>query len=483
MQSILSDARIVYVISDLHIGGREEYRILRATDALADFIEDLAARPVHPVTELVINGDFMDFLAEEVGPTELPVQTPSELRQFSAFREEAAAVNAFLAIAGRSENIRIFAALNTFITNGHLLTLVLGNHDIELSLPAVQEALAQKLGLPDRHSLRLLADGHGYVIGDTLIEHGNRYDPWNMINHDHLRRLCSLRSRRQPVGSQLKPTFEPPPGSKLVATVMNNLKSKNTFIDLLHPSHAAVCLAAAAHQIPVEDAINYVGLHLSKMRNGINDDLPSRSEYVASDQIDCEYYSDYRLEAEREYESVTKEYRKIMQDTEPNPILRLLATVAKSRLRGARATYSSEPVSIDIADDLSQFIEEDRKYVAAARTLCHQRGFRNVIFGHTHLARDISFLEHGKTIGRYINSGTWAELMHIPEEYLDKDGFVHSGRKQELVNQFQSKSIDLRRFKYPNAQSSCYATYITIKFERCEDKLRCSDAALKFFIK
>lgn len=72
--------RQVYVISDLHLGGApgktgdpkdRGFRMMQQPDRLADFIDELVAKPKSPsAIELVINGDFVDFLAEpdsEVG--------------------------------------------------------------------------------------------------------------------------------------------------------------------------------------------------------------------------------------------------------------------------------------------------------------------------------------------------------------------------------------------------------------------------------
>ncbi|MEJ2238454.1 MAG: hypothetical protein P8X82_09175, partial [Gemmatimonadales bacterium] len=69
-------ARQVFVISDLHIGGDyaapddpddRGFRISTQVPALTSFVTALADKqPGGPVIELVINGDFIDFLAEKV---------------------------------------------------------------------------------------------------------------------------------------------------------------------------------------------------------------------------------------------------------------------------------------------------------------------------------------------------------------------------------------------------------------------------------
>src|SRR5258708_6252705 len=61
--------RTVYVISDLHLGGepgkeQRGFRICTHETELAAFIRSLAARQDHP-SELVLNGDTFDFLAEK----------------------------------------------------------------------------------------------------------------------------------------------------------------------------------------------------------------------------------------------------------------------------------------------------------------------------------------------------------------------------------------------------------------------------------
>src|SRR5689334_9048750 len=87
-------ARSIYVISDLHIGGtypdpaaphierRRGFRMMTRVAELAAFIRQLARLPADPAVELVINGDFIDFLAEERGsgidvePNTAPEWTP-----------------------------------------------------------------------------------------------------------------------------------------------------------------------------------------------------------------------------------------------------------------------------------------------------------------------------------------------------------------------------------------------------------------------
>ena len=91
--------------------------------------------------------------------------------------------------------------------------------------------------MPSQAFLRFIFDGEAYPIGDALIEHGNRYDGWNAIDYDALRRVCSLKSRGQAIPPSLR--LPPPAGSQLVAEVMNPIKRSYPFIDLLKPENTA----------------------------------------------------------------------------------------------------------------------------------------------------------------------------------------------------------------------------------------------------
>lgn len=224
--------RLVFIVSDLHVGGayapdpstgERGFRCCTNVAKLAEFVAavDERSRTSGADVELLINGDFIDFLAEV-----------KEDGAFSAFRmDPGEAVRVFDQIVARDQVL--FDALRRLLEGGATLTLLLGNHDIELSFPAVRSRLEEVLGASGHTRFRFLYDGEALVIGDALIEHGNRYDPWNQVDHDQLRRLRSLQSRRQSPPADFD--FVPPAGSRLVAAVMNPVKQDYPFVDLLKP--------------------------------------------------------------------------------------------------------------------------------------------------------------------------------------------------------------------------------------------------------
>lgn len=136
--------RQVYVISDLHLGGHLDptnatgrgFRIFTHGKELAAFINALANKPASgPDIELVINGDVVDFLAEKDPDSE----------GWSALKLGPHAPEVLNNIVGREA--AVFEALTALLRAEHRLTLLLGNHDVELSFPEVRARLEHALHL------------------------------------------------------------------------------------------------------------------------------------------------------------------------------------------------------------------------------------------------------------------------------------------------------------------------------------------------
>lgn len=142
----------VFVISDLHLGGRTGKRAFREGPVLAKFIDTVRDDPESKVA-LVINGDIVDFLAD--GP-----DTP----EFNARPE------AFLSMlnAKGDELKPVFTALGELVRDDRQrrLVLQLGNHDIELALPSAQQTFRELLSITDplhRARLSFETSGKGWI--------------------------------------------------------------------------------------------------------------------------------------------------------------------------------------------------------------------------------------------------------------------------------------------------------------------------------
>ncbi len=450
----------LYVISDLHLGGRDPepadphdrgFRLMTQRRTLVTFIERLAAHEAK--VELVINGDFVDFLAEEH-------ERGARWRPFLA--NARAAVRTFETLARRDRVV--FEALGNFVRTGHALTLILGNHDLELCLPAVRGAMERIMEI-QAGSYRFIHDGEAYRVGDVLIEHGNRYDPFNIVDHDALRRVRSLQSREQAPERQ---DFEPPAGSVLVSEVINDLKGNGLpFVDLLKPESEplfALLLAldpslrwklsrvvkakahSMLHEVRGDEPVRMGDLAATDAltTDGYFSDLVSRGEDDLRMPRDSEDDDPLLLILERALGDDASEFLATVDEVldqdrdeaEPDVVFRGAdvsrtfgprSSVARLLLQGGMASRAQRMrllqralASLDADETFDQSVETGRRYREAAEKLTdsdRSHAPRFVIFGHTHYRKTVP-LSTGAT---YVNTGAWTDRMRFPDALRHPD--------------------------------------------------------------
>lgn len=216
----------LYSVSDLHMGGQTGFQIFSSGEQFAAFVKHIQALPADKIA-LVINGDLVDFLAE-----------PNAL----AF-DPAGAVDKLNRIATDPAFAKTWVALRTFLqAPGRYLIVTLGNHDLELALPWVRARLIALLTDGDEGAqgrLTLAFDGAGFLcrVGNAtvLCAHGNEVDTWNIADHEAIRRFGRDVYRGMAIED-----WVPNAGTQLVIDVMNGIKHKFPFVDLLKPEMGAV---------------------------------------------------------------------------------------------------------------------------------------------------------------------------------------------------------------------------------------------------
>jgi len=191
---VLSD---VHLGSDIHDGDAPRPR--RSAEIDRDLIRLLthyrAQSPSGGRWRLVIAGDFIDFIGMTITPQ------PTELVETSLTDEErrhglgSACDHARLKLRRvAARHADVFAALAGFLADGHALTLVHGNHDIELHWDEVKDDLRHILFEHARNTSRELDRAafvarvefnpwFFYVDGVAYIEHGHQYDPFCATEH------------------------------------------------------------------------------------------------------------------------------------------------------------------------------------------------------------------------------------------------------------------------------------------------------------
>lgn len=412
----------VFVISDLHLGGaptsgdKPAFQMCteKGRAALVAFIAwATAQKQPGQALHLVIAGDIIDFLAEERAGGFLPFTSDSEL----------ACEKLKLVL---SDTAPIWDELRKFLGVGGALTLMLGNHDLELSMPGPRRLLLDTLG-PGR--VEFLYDNQAFTLGPLLVEHGNRYDDWNAVPHDDLRELRSRLSRGE------EATFDPLPGSRMVVELVNPTKEQLAFVDLLKPEDAALLpflallspnrfkqVSATLKNRVRALRVRYGAGQQPKDRNyvGLTDDAPPAPGVGTGDAEDDHFLAlaeeaasggdpamagagDQQSFVERWKEAATEAYRSKLLDV-------LLRTLQAFRSK-SRAAFALDT--------------EEEKYLLGA-TESAARGFQVIVYGHTHLPKKISLRERKAVDGSrhdavYLNSGTWADLMAVPDGVLDGD--------------------------------------------------------------
>jgi len=236
--------RVVYVVSDLHLG--PGWLPNGEVDPLEDFIYDAEfrrfleriGRTGQPV-ELVIAGDFLEYT--QTLP-EIGLASPTD--NLGSTEEES--VRRTKVIMGQSPEIasghpEVFQALRDFMVEGNSITIIAGNHDIDLLWDGVWALLFDAIYPPGAAGdLRLLPYSHTIGSGHrgrVYIEHGHEYDPANRFG-DQMQAPFASDSRGV---RRLKRCW----GTLFVDKVYNQLELERWFIDNVKPIPRVIKLGLA----------------------------------------------------------------------------------------------------------------------------------------------------------------------------------------------------------------------------------------------
>lgn len=388
----------LFVTSDLHLGGEEgsqmcdaagTARLGRFVDAVAD--EQRRTGGAH----LVLAGDVVDFLSE------------APFSPFTASDHEAEAKLSRV----MTRTAPFWDALAGLLAAGGQLTIQLGNHDVELSLPRPRRLLLERLG---PGCVEFLYDNQALRVGPVLIEHGNRYDEWNAVDHDLLRQVRSALSR-----GEEPPPFVPMPGSELVVRYLNPLKAKYSFVDLLKPEDAAVPpLLAVLEPSACSDLQRLFGLvrqgARARLRRGLSpgtrslDDLEPQGSATGREEELSRLVVALGAEAAEDEEGsrgALTDFVGLWQAARASDAKR--ERVLSRLYRALRAYAGQDQRAFDLMHEEAPYLEAAAQAMAA--------GAEVVIYGHTHLAKRVQMGN-----GRYLNTGTWADLMRLPRAVFDE---------------------------------------------------------------
>ncbi|NUN14453.1 MAG: hypothetical protein HUU55_12555 [Myxococcales bacterium] len=248
MQKLTLPMNDTYILSDLHLGeGRspESRRFARLESffydqEFANFIDRVIVESMvrRNTAHLILNGDIFDFLTLIRVPDSRVLRTERFRLHRSEYRfglGSSAAKSAWKIERIVRGHPGFFLAILRFLEAGHRITIIRGNHDVELYWGAVQEKLVTTLAdiaknngfstwTPEKLAAQLTIEQWFYYEPDRMyIEHGHQYDagnsfrfPFNPVLPSHL------------TGEDTE-ILDYPTGSIFVRMMYNKLKQVDPF--------------------------------------------------------------------------------------------------------------------------------------------------------------------------------------------------------------------------------------------------------------
>ena len=443
----------LYVISDLHLGGKAGFQIFNQSDTLAAFIKSLTGKPPDQRVGLVLNGDTVDFLSEAS----------------TAYLDPQGAVQKLQRILMEDHAFSgVFAALQGFVaTPNRQLIIVLGNHDVELALPEVKEWLLENISNKKQEARGRVAmryDGTGFAcdVGGRRVFciHGNDVDIWNFVDQKQLREVAlSLNFGQAP------PEWDANAGTRMVIDVMNSIKRQFPIVDLLKPEAEAVvpillCLKPDCYK--EISRILTVAAHLSKdaILRSIGflsaeqemEETPMQESEVMS-RFATRYF-DYNATRPMNAESLIKSAYESLEAEEESKGVKGKAMPQPSEeeqflgpIDYIRALFSKEE---NKAENLRVALEKNLREDQTFERTHQDQTFKEIdklagpkvhflITGHTHLERAIARSTPGCF---YFNSGTWIRLIQLTDDILSNaDEFARAYKAFESGSMAQLDSI------------------------------------------
>jgi len=219
---------IKLVISDCHLSAGHQFESRKNPhedfyfdDELVDFIEYFSKKAYGPDIdlELIINGDFFDFL-------NVPYRGEFEemiTEQFALYKLECI-------LAGHP---KVFQALRNFLTlPNKKLTFNIGNHDAELFFKKVRDRIIEFLAPSDeKNKVEIIYDKEWIDLpGGVQIHHGNQLEAVHWFDYEN---PFIKRDDGEPI-------LALPWGSFYVLKIVNRLKWEREYVDKVRPIRAMI---------------------------------------------------------------------------------------------------------------------------------------------------------------------------------------------------------------------------------------------------
>lgn len=213
--------KVILVISDLHLGAGKMVRgkknfleDFHYDDELVEFLNYYSSGDYENLeVELIINGDFLDFLA-----------VPYVEYYDDEYWSEKAALDKLKMILDAHQEV--MGALKNFLSkNGKSVVYIIGNHDAEFVFDSLKEEFLSQFG---EYASKIILSNAISTLVPTLgvsIQHGHQYERAHNFDQENAV-IETLNGERY---------FIPPWGSYYVTNVINKYKHERHFINAVRP--------------------------------------------------------------------------------------------------------------------------------------------------------------------------------------------------------------------------------------------------------
>ena len=461
-------AKVKIIVSDLHLGAG--FFDLDTGNVLEDFIVDETfARFLHEMKEesenqgtdfeLIMNGDVMEFLQAPALDQFEPrrAYTPENYRSSS---EEDSAKKVDLIIKGHP---MFFSALREFIKPAkpqRKVTIVKGNHDVNLYWPAVKERIRQAVYAIGEERAKLLAFEEVSINRESIyVEHGNQYA-------EKVNRVDNL---EKPLDPEHEDQLAIPAGSQFVIEFFNQVEWQKWWVDSVKPMTALIWYALALDfPFAVKTLVAFLKVApILIVGMASEDDLRAQAEQLVrelEDEARVQVLSQRYAEDEAFRREFNARVDRLLEAADAPP------EVARARVDETAAFNLGK----SIIDNINSALHR------AAEVKARETGAEIVVFGHTHDPR-CERLESG---GLYLNSGTWTWWRDFAEAGLDDWKEFYAAPQKFMDEHYLTYArIDYDDFGRPHGRVLDYSGHLVIECPEVVKPRSWWEAFVVWFIK
>ena len=415
------------IVSDLHLGpGAADPRFTGIEDFYSEaaWTAFLAQQAAAGPTDLIINGDFIEFwqIAAALGalPKRTDARQPAEGPVLGADQGFGVAAVELVIAAHRS----VFADLGKLLDGGdHRVIIVAGNHDADLLWPKVQLAIARAIHPRDPSRL-LFTLGPTYDHGGVHVEHGHAFDAANRFSTSH---APFGRGRDRDGACRLQASW----GEIFVDQFYTDVERRLPFIDNLYPQSAAILWAMRDNPDPQRDAgavMRFIDLlRVAESgdfnRNAVTSLLQSafgtpgasgRGPESIAEVI--EHVSNRLMSGDVSVASLTGALMRFRFDPALAGLWTALTGAAKALPDFRAALTELRAIDPQALVHLRAELFGDPLNAAAARLLGGPAGTSVVVLGHTHtVGGSVEAIRMQERAGFYANTGSWISAASVAD--------------------------------------------------------------------